>query len=85
MEARIVDVDTGEDLGAGQEGEILLKGPNVMKGYLGDAGSTAATADDDGWLHTGDVGKYDEDKDFYITDRLKELIKYKGWQVSKLI
>ena len=85
MEARIVDVDTGEDLGAGQEGGILLKGPNVMKGYLGDAGSTAATVDDEGWLHTGDVGKYDEVKEFYITDRLKELIKYKGWQVGKLI
>jgi len=82
MEARIVDVDTGEDLGPEQEGEILLKGPNVMNGYLGDAGATAATVDDEGWLHTGDVGKYDEDKDFYITDRLKELIKYKGWQVA---
>lgn len=82
MEARIVDIETGEDLGPGQEGEILLKGPNVMKGYLGDAGATAATVDDEGWIHTGDVGRYDEDKDFYITDRLKELIKYKGWQVA---
>eukprot|EP00092_Neocalanus_flemingeri_P009971 GFUD01010749.1.p1 GENE.GFUD01010749.1~~GFUD01010749.1.p1 ORF type:complete len:538 (+),score=152.80 GFUD01010749.1:161-1774(+) len=82
MEARIIDVETGEDLGPDQEGEILLRGPNVMKGYLGDAGATAATVDNDGWIHTGDVGKYDENNDFFITDRLKELIKHKGWQVA---
>jgi len=82
MEARIIDVTSGEDLGPHQEGEILLRGPTIMKGYLGDAGSTAATVDEDGWLHTGDIGKYDEKNDFYITDRLKELIKYKAWQVA---
>jgi len=82
MEARIVDIETGEDLGPGQEGEILLRGPTVMKGYLGNAGATAATVDADGWIHTGDVGKYDENNDFFITDRLKELIKHKGWQVA---
>jgi len=82
MEARVVDIETGEDLGPGQEGELFLRGPTVMNGYLGDAGATAATVDDDGWIHTGDIGKYDEENDFYITDRLKELIKYKGWQVA---
>ena len=85
MEARVVDIETGEDLGPGVEGEILMKGPTVMKGYLGDAGATAATIDDDGWIHTGDIGKYDEENDFYITDRLKELIKYKGWQVRNFL
>ena len=48
------------------------------QGYLGDPGATAATVDADGWIHTGDIGKYDEEERFYITNRLKELIKYKG-------
>lgn len=82
MEAKVVDVESGAELGPNQEGEILFKGDTVMKGYLGNPGATAATVDADGWLHTGDIGKYDEEHLFYITDRLKELIKYKGWQVA---
>jgi len=82
MEGRVVSVETGEDVSPGEEGEILLKGPNVMTGYLGNAGATAATIDSEGWIHTGDVGKYDEDGDWFITDRLKELIKVKGFQVA---
>lgn len=53
-----------------------------MKGYIGDAKATEATIDSHGWLHTGDIGYYDEDGYFFVTDRMKELIKYKGLQVS---
>lgn len=70
-----------QTLGPYQEGELCFKGDSIMKGYCGDRKSTAATIDDEGWLHTGDVGYYDDDGFFYIVDRLKELIKYKGFQV----
>lgn len=53
-----------------------------MKGYVGDPKSTAETIDKDGWLHTGDVAYYDDEQFFFIVDRIKELIKYKGFQVS---
>ncbi len=80
-ETAIVDIETGEFLGTDQEGEVWVRGPQVMKGYLNQEDATAATVDADGWLHTGDVGMVDEDGHLYITDRLKELIKYKGFQV----
>ena len=81
LEMRIVDPTSGEDQPAGQDGEIWYRGPNVMKGYLGRAQETGEMLDADGWLHTGDIGKIDEDGYLAITDRLKELIKYKGFQV----
>lgn len=56
-----------------------------MDGYLNNEKATAETLDEDGWLHTGDVAYYDEDKYFYIVDRTKELIKVKGNQVSKFL
>jgi acyl-CoA synthetase (AMP-forming)/AMP-acid ligase II len=79
---RIVDVASGEDLGPGEDGEVWIRGPQVMRGYLGDEQSTADTLDADGWLRTGDIGHADEDGWFYLVDRLKELIKVKGFQVA---
>jgi len=81
-EVRIVDVDTGEELGPNQRGEIWVRGPQVMVGYLGRPDATAATIDEEGWLHTGDVGYVDDRGFAYIVDRVKELIKYKGFQVA---
>jgi len=79
-ESRIVD-EVGNDVPAGHDGELWVRGPQVMKGYLNNEGATAATIDRDGWLHTGDVGHIDSDGHLFIVDRLKELIKYKGFQV----
>jgi acyl-CoA synthetase (AMP-forming)/AMP-acid ligase II len=81
-EVRIVDVVTGEDLGAREQGELLIRGPQIMKGYLNRPEDTANSIDRDGWYHTGDVGYFDEAGWFYISDRTKELIKYKGMQVA---
>ena len=81
-EVRIVDVVTGEDRGMRQEGELLIRGPQIMKGYLNRPEDTAESIDRDGWYHTGDVGYIDEEGWFYISDRTKELIKYKGMQVA---
>lgn len=80
-ECKIIDLTTGETLGPDQEGEIFVRGPQVMKGYLNRPDATAATIDAEGWLHTGDIGYADSDGHFYIVDRAKELIKYKGFQV----
>ena len=63
------------------DGELWIRGPQVMKGYLNNEEATASTIDSDGWLHTGDVAHFDSDGHIYIVDRIKELIKYKGFQV----
>ncbi|ROP51817.1 4-coumarate--CoA ligase family protein [Streptomyces sp. PanSC9] len=82
-EMRIVSLDDpGKDLGTGEPGEILIRGPQVMKGYLGRPDATDAMIDTDGWLHTGDVGHVDTDGWLFVVDRVKELIKYKGFQVA---
>ena len=81
-ESRVVDPATGEDQGVGDRGELWVRGPQVMKGYLNNAEATAATVDADGWLHTGDVAIIDEFGHMTIVDRLKELIKFKGFQVA---
>lgn len=81
-EARLVDPITGEDPEEGDSGELWLRGPQVMKGYLNQPEATRASIDEEGWFHTGDVGRVDSDGHWYITDRLKELIKYKGFQVA---
>jgi acyl-CoA synthetase (AMP-forming)/AMP-acid ligase II len=77
-ECRIVDPESGEDV---DRGELWVRGPQVMQGYLNNDEATADTIDEDGWLHTGDVAEVDDEGYYYIVDRLKELIKYKGFQV----
>lgn len=64
------------------QGEICIKGPYLMKGYINNPEATAAVYDEDDWFHTGDIGYYDEDCFLYVVDRLKDLIKYKSYQVS---
>ena len=81
-EVRVVSVESGEDLGTNARGEVWIRGPQVMKGYLNNPEATALTVDSDGFLHTGDIGYVDDDGDFFIVDRVKELIKYKGFQVA---
>jgi acyl-CoA synthetase (AMP-forming)/AMP-acid ligase II len=81
-ECRLVDPESGQDVGEGERGELWIRGPQVMKGYLNNPEATEATVDDEGWLHTGDIGVVDGDGFFEIVDRLKELIKYKGFQVA---
>ena len=80
-ECKIMDLETGEILGPKKEGEVCVRGPQVMKGYLNRPEATDATIDSEGWLHTGDIGYADEAGHFFIVDRAKELIKYKGFQV----
>jgi acyl-CoA synthetase (AMP-forming)/AMP-acid ligase II len=80
-EARIVDVESGLDTEPGAPGEVWVRGPQVMLGYLNDDAATAHTLDDDGWLRTGDIAVFTEDGGWRIVDRLKELIKFKGYQV----
>ncbi|MFE4539970.1 AMP-binding protein [Streptomyces scopuliridis] len=80
-EARLVDPLSGEDVPPGEAGELWIRGPQVMAGYLANPEATAATFTD-GWLRTGDMARIDEHGRFFIVDRLKELIKYKGYQIA---
>jgi acyl-CoA synthetase (AMP-forming)/AMP-acid ligase II len=81
-ECKIAAVESGEECKVGQKGEICIRGPQVMKGYLNNPEASAATVDSQGWLHTGDIGYIDEEGYLYVVDRVKELIKYKGLQVA---
>lgn len=80
-QSRIIDPETGADLGVDASGELLVRGPQVMIGYLNNPEATESTIDADGWLRTGDIGYIDSDGHLFIVDRLKELIKYNGFQV----
>ncbi|CAF2056701.1 hypothetical protein Bca4012_098740 [Brassica carinata] len=81
-EMKIIDPDTGDSLSKNKPGEICIRGHQIMKGYLNNPAATSETIDKDGWLHTGDIGLIDDDDELFIVDRLKELIKYKGFQVA---
>jgi acyl-CoA synthetase (AMP-forming)/AMP-acid ligase II len=81
-ECRVTDPASGLDVGPGQQGELLIRTPGIMRGYLSDPAATTATIDADGWLHTGDIVVADREGWFTITGRVKELIKYKGSQVA---
>lgn len=81
-EVRLVEPTSDRDVAQGSEGEILVRGPQVMKGYLNNPEATRTTIDDAGWLHTGDIGRVDADGHLFVVDRVKELIKYKAWQVA---
>lgn len=78
---KVVDIETSKTLGPRQLGEFWFAGDLVMMGYCGDPKATAEIIDKDGWLHSGDIGYYDEDGYIFVVDRLKELIKYKAFQV----
>jgi acyl-CoA synthetase (AMP-forming)/AMP-acid ligase II len=81
-EAVVVDPDSGARLDTDATGELWVRGPQLMRGYLGDAPATLATIDADGWLHTGDLVRFDDDGNLFVVDRLKELIKVGGHHVA---
>jgi acyl-CoA synthetase (AMP-forming)/AMP-acid ligase II len=81
-EEKVVDMSTGDEMATGEVGELLIRGPQVMQGYWKNPESTAETLIGDGWLRSGDLGYMDEDGYVFIVDRIKEMIKYKGYQVA---
>ncbi|KIW22817.1 uncharacterized protein PV07_11078 [Cladophialophora immunda] len=80
-EAKVIDLTTGKELGVGETGEILARGPQIAMGYLDNPAASAETFDQDGYFHTGDVGHFDAEGLIHIEDRIKEMIKVKGLQV----
>lgn len=82
VECRVTQLGTGLDVGPGEPGELLIRAPGTMRGYLGNPAETAAMIDRGGWVHTGDVVVADREGWFRVVDRVKELIKYKGSQVA---
>lgn len=81
VDCRLVDPDTGHDVNPGERGELWMRSPKVMRGYLNDPEATASMVDAEGWLRSGDIAVMDEDGWFSIVGRIKEIIKYKGFQV----
>lgn len=85
MEVKVRDPETGKSLGPNQVGEMCFRGNMVMKGYYKNEEATQSCFDKDGFFCTGDLAYYDDEQYFYLVDRLKELIKYKGFQVNLLL
>ncbi|KAJ1899530.1 hypothetical protein LPJ66_002050 [Kickxella alabastrina] len=81
MQCKVID-DQGNELGVGEAGEICTRGPNIMLGYLNDPQATAQTIDKDGFIHSGDIGYVNSRGCYFISDRKKELIKYKAFQIA---
>jgi acyl-CoA synthetase (AMP-forming)/AMP-acid ligase II len=81
-ECKLVSTEDGSELGKNQDGELWIRGPQAMRGYLNNPEASAACLNDEGWYHSGDVARVDDDGYFHIVDRVKELIKYKGMQVA---
>ncbi|OLL80357.1 4-coumarate--CoA ligase 1 [Pseudonocardia sp. Ae168_Ps1] len=81
IECKLVDPESGQEVGVGERGELWVKGPNAMVGYRNNTDATDATKDAEGFLHTGDIAVVDDEGVYSIVDRVKELIKYKGYQV----
>ncbi|XP_071639667.1 uncharacterized protein [Temnothorax longispinosus] len=79
---KIVDPENGKVLGPNQSGELWIKSSNIMTGYYRNPEATKSTIDEEGWLHSGDIGYFDNDGELFIVDRIKELIKYRGYQIS---
>lgn len=82
VESKIISVDKMKALAPNQLGEIWIRGPNMMQGYFNNLQATKLTIDKQGWVHTGDLGYFDNEGRLYVVDRIKELIKYKGFQIA---
>ncbi|EDV23580.1 uncharacterized protein TRIADDRAFT_27462 [Trichoplax adhaerens] len=81
-DCKVINVDNGEAVGLNEVGELCFRGPQMMLGYINNPQATADTIDKNGWLHTGDIGYYDNEGNVFVIDRLKELIKFKGFQIA---
>jgi len=81
-ELKVIDINTGKSLGPNIDGEICVRGTKMFSGYLNNESETKAIIDSDGWLHTGDIGHYNQNECLFITDRMKEIMKYCGGTIS---